>query len=102
MATGSIESLRARAEKIVRQLPSSHFSMIRVIDTESLPGAGSAPGSVIPSVALTFAGDHSEQLRRHSTPVIARVDGNATIIDLRSCSVDDDHVLVNAISEISI
>jgi hypothetical protein len=36
------------------------------------------------------------------TPVIVRVDSNDTIIDLRSCTANDDDVLVSAISELDL
>jgi L-seryl-tRNA(Ser) seleniumtransferase len=98
MATTSIDVLRARANSIHRQLSTSHSSRMRVIETEALPGAGSAPGSSIPSIALALSGDHSDALRSHSTPVIARVDGSETLIDLRSCSANDDPILLQAVS----
>lgn len=102
MATTSVDVLRQRAEHIHHQLPSSHATRIRVIETEALPGAGSAPGSSIPSIALAFQGDYSEQLREYATPVIARVDGSETIIDLRSSSADDDNILIAALSSLSL
>lgn len=100
MATTTVSGLRERAEEIVGRLPASHSSHVRVIETEALPGAGSAPGSAIPSVALSLQGDYSTQLRHHSTPVIVRVDGSETIFDLRSYDASDDDIVVSAISEL--
>ncbi len=102
MATASKDDLRVRADAILRGVSSSHAARIDIIDTEALPGAGSAPGSTIASVALVLQGDHSEQLRRHSTPVIARVDEHQTILDLRSCGSDDDVVVAEAIASLSL
>ena len=102
MATTPIDVLRARANSIHQQLSSSHSSRVRVIETEALPGAGSAPGSSIPSIALAISSDHSDSLRSHAVPVIARVDGSETIIDLRSCAPSDDEVLVQALSALSL
>jgi L-seryl-tRNA(Ser) seleniumtransferase len=102
MATTSVDALRKRAETVVHRLPATHSSHVRIIETEALPGAGSAPGVSIPSVALSLQGDHSARLRQHVTPVIVRVDSNDTIIDLRSCTANDDDVLVSAISELDL
>lgn len=102
MATTTVDALRERAKTIVDRLPASHSSDVRVIETEALPGAGSAPGSSIPSVALSIHGDHSTPLRQHATPVIARVDGSETILDLRSYDINDDDVVVSAISDLSL
>jgi len=102
MATAQTDALGVRAANIMKQLPVLFASRIQIIETESLPGAGSAPGSSIPSVALSIQGDCSAQLRQHTTPVIARVDGDQTIIDLRSCTEKDDAILVSAISTLSV
>ena len=102
MATTTVDVLRERAETIISRLPMSHSSHTRVIETEALPGAGSAPGSSIPSIALSLQGNYGAQLRHHTTPVIARVDGNDTIVDLRSCDAKDDDILVSALSELSL
>ena len=100
MATTTVDVLRERAETIIGRLSASHSSRIRVIETEALPGAGSAPGSSIPSIALSLQGDYGTHLRGHTTPVIARVDGKETIVDLRSYDASDDDVVVSAITEL--
>jgi L-seryl-tRNA(Ser) seleniumtransferase len=67
------------------------------VATEALPGAGSAPGATIPSWGVAVAGDHLAGLRAHDPPVIARVAGGTTVLDLRAVEPADDVVLVAAL-----
>jgi L-seryl-tRNA(Ser) seleniumtransferase len=75
-----------------------------VIDGESTIGGGSAPGSAIPTrlVAISHPVFTAEQLemrlRRHSTPIIARIVDDRVVIDLRTVSPDDDPAIVAAIT----
>jgi len=39
-------------------------------------------------------------LRLHQVPVIARTLGDTTYIDMRSISSADDHIVVNALSQL--
>ena len=94
VATSSSE-LRSRAENIV-----SSTGIGRVVELDSLIGAGSAPGSTIASVGVSIPGDVRANLRSHSIPVIARTLDNNTYIDMRSISPDDDHIVVQAISHL--
>lgn len=102
MATAPIEQLRARAESIATQLRSRGTVLVNVdvVGTDALPGAGSAPGTSIPSVALRIAGDFSSHLRHHDTPVIARVEDSHTFLDLRSLMPQDDAIIVDALASI--
>jgi len=60
---------------------------------ESLPGAGSLPGTTIPSVGVAVEGDRTAALRRAEPPIVARVADGRTICDLRTVdSGDDAHV----------
>ena len=91
MAAVSVDALRARAEAIAVATGG------RAVPTDALPGAGSAPGTTIPSFGVHLAGDHLTRLRAHSTPVIARTRDGATILDLRSVEPADDAEVVAAI-----
>ena len=93
MVSASTDALRARAEAIVEA-----SKVGSVVATESLIGAGSAPGSTISSFGITVAGDHRTALRNHDTPVIARTLDKTTFIDLRSVAPADDRVLIAALS----
>ncbi len=67
------------------------------VPTDAVPGAGSAPGAVIPSWGVRVPGDHLAVLRAHDPPVIARARDGATVLDLRAVERSDDAVLVKAI-----
>jgi len=95
MVSASNEELRVRAEAIV------HTSGIgSVVETDSLIGAGSAPGSTISSFGIAIVGDHRAALRSHSIPVIARTLDKTTFIDVRSVSPADDHIVIAALASL--
>jgi L-seryl-tRNA(Ser) seleniumtransferase len=94
MASSSIADLRARAERITAACPEG----VSLVDLESLPGAGSAPGRGIPSVGLALDGDLTSKLRQSAVPVIARLDDGRTMLDLRSVSPVDDDTVIAAIT----
>jgi L-seryl-tRNA(Ser) seleniumtransferase len=88
-----VETLRRRAERIVA---AAGFG--EVVDAEALPGAGSAPGVTIASIAITLDGDHLAALRSNDPPVIARTRDGRTYLDLRSVDPDDDDVITAALT----
>jgi len=96
MATISVNDLQSRAQKIV-----SAASTGEVIEMDSIPGAGSAPGARIASAGVVISGDYLAQLRNHSTPVIARVKDSKTFIDLRTVRPADDAVVIDALRSIN-
>ena len=92
MATASVDDLRRRAGQIV-----SDSSVGVVVDTEALPGAGSAPGVTMPSVGIRIDGDRLAELRERELPVIARTRDDRTVLDLRSVDPADDAVVTEAL-----
>lgn len=68
-----------------------------VVASEAVPGAGSAPGTTIASVAVRVAGDLLAPLRAQQPPVVARTRDGATLLDLRSVHPSDDAHLAAAI-----
>jgi L-seryl-tRNA(Ser) seleniumtransferase len=89
MATASVNDLSVRATRIVQSVGRG-----RVVATEALPGAGSAPGVTIPSVAVAVPGDLLALLRvARPAPIVARTRDGETLLDLRTIDPsDDDHV----------
>ena len=65
--------------------------------TTALAGAGSLPGQDIPSAGVELDGDHAAALRAHDPPVIARVNEQTTVIDLRTVDPADDAVVAAAV-----
>lgn len=95
MATRPLGELQARAAAIVEAV--SPVLDAAVVATDALPGAGSAPGAVIPSAGVSIAGDHLDELRRQLVPVIARSTSERTVLDLRAVDPADDALLVEAL-----
>ena len=71
----------------------------RVMRSNALPGAGSAPGVTMPSMAVTVDGDVLRTLRTHTMPVIARTRDDVTSLDLRSVDPSDDEVVIAALRQ---
>lgn len=95
MVARPVESLRGRAERIVAAAGRG-----AVVDTEALPGAGSAPGVTMPSVGIVLDGDHLGTLRAHEPPVVARTREGRTYLDLRSVDPADDEVLIDVLRRV--
>jgi L-seryl-tRNA(Ser) seleniumtransferase len=85
--------LRRRAEAVI-----DSSSVGELADTESLPGAGAAPGVTIPSAGIVLDGDRLAALRAHDPPIIGRVRDGCTVLDLRSVEPRDDPVIATALS----
>jgi L-seryl-tRNA(Ser) seleniumtransferase len=80
MAMAPVDRLRARAEAL---------GAGKVVECRSVPGGGTLPGVEIPSAGIAIDGDHLAHLRAADPPIIARVENDATICDLRT--VDPAH-----------
>ncbi len=93
MVAASLELLTARGVAIVRRAGVGH-----IVESEAIPGAGSAPGARIPSVAIRVAGDHLATLRAQRPPVIARTRDGATLLDLRTIHPSDDGHVAHALA----
>ena len=93
MVATPVDVLRRRAERIVRETGTGE-----VVDTEALPGAGSAPGVSMPSIGVRLTGDHLAALRAAATPIIARTRDDHTTLDLRSVADRDDELVIAALA----
>jgi L-seryl-tRNA(Ser) seleniumtransferase len=94
MATRSLAGLRSRAEALAIHAGDA-------VDCASVPGGGSLPGLEIPSAGVRLAGDHAAALRAWDPPIVARVHGGATVLDLRTVDPADDEVLAKALASVS-
>jgi L-seryl-tRNA(Ser) seleniumtransferase len=97
MATTPTETLRVRAQHII-----DATGVGKLVETSSLPGAGSTPGASIPSIGIVVTGNHLSALRNRPLPVIARVVDGSTVFDLRSCFVHDDDELIAALKSLPV
>lgn len=94
MATAPLSELRQRASRI------AVASETELVECRSVAGGGSLPGLEIPSAGVSLVGDHSDELRQRDLPVIARVERNRTICDVRSFDAKHDDSLIAALLSI--
>jgi L-seryl-tRNA(Ser) seleniumtransferase len=103
MATMPVEAIAVRAEILAAKLRERGFT-VSVVDGVSTIGGGSAPGSQLPTrlVALThpeFSADELERrLREAAPPVVARIEEDRVLLDLRTVSPSDDALLQAAVT----
>ena len=87
MATVSLDALGVRAEALAARVPGA-----KVVDTQAVAGGGSLPGLTIPSVGVAVGVPSPDgalaTLRRHD--VVARVEADALVCDLRTVDPLDD------------
>ncbi len=94
------EELRARAERIAADVGSA---LLKVVESMARVGGGAAPQAELPSVALAIgveAADPEEirtRLRENDPPVIARVQKDTVLLDMRTVFPDEDRLLVEAL-----
>jgi L-seryl-tRNA(Ser) seleniumtransferase len=94
MATVSLDGLRARAEAIAATVPTA-----KVVDTEAVAGGGSLPGLTIPSagVALEVPAPARALARLRDHDVVARIEDDAVVCDLRTVDPGDDERVARAL-----
>jgi L-seryl-tRNA(Ser) seleniumtransferase len=95
MATVPLDRLRARAEVIAAAVPAA-----KVVDTDAVAGGGSLPGLTIPSVGVAVEVPAPARamslLREHD--IVARVDDDAVVCDLRTVDPADDERVARALA----
>jgi L-seryl-tRNA(Ser) seleniumtransferase len=98
MALASKEAIGARAEAMAARLQEAGFAA-DVIDGVSTIGGGSSPGSELPTclIALAVRGLSPDvlesKLRALDPPVIARIENDRVLFDLRTVAAEDDEEL---------
>jgi L-seryl-tRNA(Ser) seleniumtransferase len=101
MTSGEI---RARAELLataIRRLPGWHLDLIEGI---SAVGGGSAPGVELPTCLVAVeknglsAGALEERLRQQTPPIIARIERDRLVLDLRTVLPEEDRRLAELLA----
>jgi L-seryl-tRNA(Ser) seleniumtransferase len=97
-----LPEIEQQANIFVQQLHAAGFEAV-VIDGQSTVGGGSLPGETLPTklVALNVANpdDFLARLRRGDPPVVARIENDRVVIDLRT--VMNRESLLNAMREMT-
>ena len=79
-----------------------------VVDGESVVGGGSLPGSTLPTKLVVVKGSPkargpslaqglAQKLRANQPPVVARIEGNALLLDPRTVLLKEDQAVVEAL-----
>ncbi|MBI2778071.1 MAG: L-seryl-tRNA(Sec) selenium transferase [Chloroflexi bacterium] len=107
MLAAPVDALRARAGKIAAALPGGAAA---VVELESTVGGGSTPGETIPSAGLALGDGRGRtadgraatallaRLRAGEPAVIARIDRDRAVLDLRTVDPADDPRLLAALA----
>lgn len=96
MISSPLSEIEQRAQAFAQQLQAAGFTTT-VIDGQSTVGGGSLPGETLPTrlVALTVSSpdEFLARLRRGNPPVVARIENDRVVFDLRT--VMDREVLLS-------
>jgi L-seryl-tRNA(Ser) seleniumtransferase len=98
MIATPLEALEGRATRLVEALGAG----VRTIELRSTIGGGSLPGETLPSIGVALTGRGAAQrllaaLRGGDPIVIARVEDDAVVLDLRTVEPERDTELAHAI-----
>jgi L-seryl-tRNA(Ser) seleniumtransferase len=100
----SLDGISRRAEALAQRLPRPPFTT-DVVAGDSVVGGGAAPGTSLPTrlLAITCEGLTAEQLaarlRQGEPPVIARLEEDRLLLDLRTVFPEQDAALASALRE---
>ena len=101
MMRRSAEDIGARAQAMATQIPASYKA--KVADGESVIGGGAAPGATLKTHLLIIAlegvsaDELATRLRHADPPVIARVEDDRVVLDLRTVFPEQDAIVVQVL-----
>jgi L-seryl-tRNA(Ser) seleniumtransferase len=102
----SRQAIHQRAARLAERISAHPQFSARVQDGDSLIGGGSTPAQTLPTALLAVTHSrHSAQelegfLRQNSPPVIARVEQDTLLLDLRTVFEEQDEELLRALGAI--
>jgi len=105
-----LHMLRLSAEDVQRRcqvlVASASGLSAQVVATRTIIGGGAAPGKTLPSFALSLACDGmsatelARRLRQQATPIVARVEDDRVLLDLRTVDAADDRYLEETMAKL--
>jgi L-seryl-tRNA(Ser) seleniumtransferase len=104
MISATRDEIATRANGLADALRSTPFRA-RLVDGYSTIGGGSAPGSQLPTTLIELsAGDRSADeiarwLRHQEPPIVARIENDRVVLDLRTVLPDDEPWLRQILTE---
>jgi len=103
----SAEELESRAEAVREKIAGAQL-IAEIVEAESVIGGGAAPTAKLPTRALaitssTMSSDEiAERLRRNTPPIVARVEDNRVLLDLRTVFPGQDEQVARALLALKI
>ena len=104
----SEDELARRAEQLAERLRSMCPTLqVEVIESRSVLGGGAAPGSTLPTHVLAIecanmrADEICARMRQWETPIIARVEEERVLLDLRTVEPVQEAAIVTALESLS-
>ncbi len=107
MLTRTPESIEARARAVAAALESSGVYDCEIVDGRSAIGGGTTPGLTLPTRLLALTRRDSSAsaleaaLRRLDPPVIARIERDRLVLDLRTVFEDEEAALVQGLRTVA-
>jgi L-seryl-tRNA(Ser) seleniumtransferase len=107
MLAATADQIRARADAVAAQIAARNGWRSRVVEGRSAVGGGSAPGVELPTWLVVVEQDGvspdalEERLRRLTPPVIARIDRDRVVLDLRTVAPDQDAQLASLVAQLT-
>ena len=95
--------IRSRAESLLKRLESIRAARAEVMEGGSVIGGGTAPTTTLPTFLIAITSElHSPEellrrLRSQAPPVIARIENDRVVLDLRTVFHEDEAALVPAL-----
>jgi L-seryl-tRNA(Ser) seleniumtransferase len=93
------DEIRARAERLRSQLHDAGIS-IDIIEGQSVAGGGSSPEQSLPTWLLAISGNAPKlerKLRASHPPIVARIENDRLVLDLRTVFASEEEALVLAL-----
>jgi L-seryl-tRNA(Ser) seleniumtransferase len=97
--------VRDRARSVVAQLGIVPGTRVEIVEGESVIGGGTTPNATLPTFLIALISDRRSaqesqaRLRTQSPPVIARIEDDRMVIDLRTVFPEEESELISGIRQ---
>jgi L-seryl-tRNA(Ser) seleniumtransferase len=106
MLTVTADEVRMRAQAVAKAIDAFSGWRTELVAGMSAIGGGSAPGVELPTCLLSIEKDGlsadalEARLRRSPTPIIARIESNRVLLDLRTVLREQDATLITILGDL--
>lgn len=98
MLAATLDDLRERANAYVSEVPGAS-----VIQSDAYIGGGALPRARIPSIAVAILTEKPQgltaRLRMGDPPIVARIESERVLLDLRTITPEEDPVVISSLIE---